>query len=54
MPASTLCFQETKNIINNKPADQEIKIAAIGDKARAALARLYASSFVLAGNEIGE
>lgn len=39
--------------MNNKPADVEYKLVCIGDKSRAILQRLYGSSFLFTGNEIG-
>ncbi|CAD5218798.1 unnamed protein product [Bursaphelenchus okinawaensis] len=49
----TSIIKEAKNIFANKPADAEYKIVAIGDKSKAGLQRLYGSSFLFSGNEIG-
>ncbi|CAI5448693.1 unnamed protein product [Caenorhabditis angaria] len=44
--------KETKNILNNAEG-KDIRVFAIGDKARAGLSRLYGQSIFLTGNEIG-
>lgn len=49
----TSFFQEAKSILRNKPADVEYKLVCIGDKSRAVLQRIYGSSFLFTGNEIG-
>jgi len=49
---TSIC-KEAKNIVNNKPADVEYKLACIGDKSRAVLQRLYAKDILFTGNEIG-
>jgi F-type H+-transporting ATPase subunit gamma len=43
----------TRNIIANKPADVEYKIAVIGDKSRAQLQRTFANLFLFSANEYG-
>ncbi|PAV60739.1 hypothetical protein WR25_25409 [Diploscapter pachys] len=48
----TSIAKEAKNIINNA-GDKEIKLVAIGDKAKGALQRVYGKHFLLSGNEIG-
>ncbi|PAV84730.1 hypothetical protein WR25_02876 [Diploscapter pachys] len=48
----TSIAKEAKNIINNA-GDKEIKLVAIGDKAKGALQRIYGKHFLLSGNEIG-
>jgi F-type H+-transporting ATPase subunit gamma len=45
--------KETKNILNNKPADVDYSLVCLGDKSRGALQRLYGKHFALTGNEIG-
>ncbi|CAB3406849.1 unnamed protein product [Caenorhabditis bovis] len=44
--------KEAKLILNNS-GDKDIRIVAIGDKARAGLQRLYADKMLLSGNDIG-
>lgn len=46
-------LQEAKHILNTKPADIEYKLVLIGDKAKAALSRLYAKDILFSGNDIG-
>ncbi|GMT22066.1 hypothetical protein PFISCL1PPCAC_13363, partial [Pristionchus fissidentatus] len=45
--------KETKLIMANKPADQEIKIVCVGDKSRGALQRFVGKDIIAVGNEIG-
>jgi F-type H+-transporting ATPase subunit gamma len=39
--------------LKEKPADVEYKLVCLGDKSRAVLQRLYGSTFLFTGNEIG-
>lgn len=39
--------------MKNKPADVEYKLVCIGDKSRGILQRLYGSTYLFTGNEIG-
>jgi len=48
----TSIAKEAKNILNNA-GDKEIKLVAIGDKAKGSLQRIYGKHFLLSGNEIG-
>ncbi|CAJ0584845.1 unnamed protein product, partial [Mesorhabditis spiculigera] len=45
--------KEAKNILNHKAADVDYKLVTIGDKSKAALQRVFASTIALSGNEIG-
>uniref|UniRef100_A0A915AUX7 F-ATPase gamma subunit n=1 Tax=Parascaris univalens TaxID=6257 RepID=A0A915AUX7_PARUN len=45
--------KEAKQILNTKPANVEYKLVLIGDKAKAALSRLYAKDILFSGSDIG-
>uniref|UniRef100_A0A8R1HX16 ATP synthase subunit gamma n=1 Tax=Caenorhabditis japonica TaxID=281687 RepID=A0A8R1HX16_CAEJA len=48
----TSIVKEAKNILNNV-GNKDVRVVAIGDKARVGLQRLYGKSLLVSGNEIG-
>lgn len=46
--------KEAKYMLNTKPAEVEYKLVLIGDKAKAALSRLYAKDILFTCNDIGK
>ncbi|KAK0399791.1 hypothetical protein QR680_003214 [Steinernema hermaphroditum] len=45
--------KEAKNILRNKTSETEYKLVIIGDKAKAAMGRIYGDDILFSANEIG-